>query len=160
MFFFSVFSFRPSETCGPFRGDISFFVVVSSWVNSFSCVTQQALDFFASAGFVIPVLALLLWGHTHLLALFIIFLLHIHVALRVTFCTGLIIRVCIMQYLIIFITFCDFVSFCLLHVTQARDLWRVCALEIKKGKVWAHQETANSGEKEKGSKFIITPRYM
>ena len=53
-------SFRPSETCGPFRGDTSFFVVVSSWVNTFSCVTQQALDFFASPGFAIPALALLL----------------------------------------------------------------------------------------------------
>lgn len=56
----SICSFRPSSNCGPFRGNDSFFTAVSVWINTFSCVAQQALDFFATATFVIPLIAVLL----------------------------------------------------------------------------------------------------
>ena len=64
----SFLSFRPSETCGPFRGHNSFFEVVSEWVNTFSCITQLVLDYFSTASFVIPVIALLLYVSDSLLA--------------------------------------------------------------------------------------------
>lgn len=54
------FSFNPSETCGPFRGNQFIFTVITDLIDSFNCAAQQALDFFGSVGFVVPVIILLL----------------------------------------------------------------------------------------------------
>ena len=57
---YTLYSFNPSESCGPFRGQRFIFTVVTDLVDGLNCAGQQAFDFFSSIGFIIPVVVLLL----------------------------------------------------------------------------------------------------
>ena len=56
-------SLRPSESCGPFRGRDYMYSIIPDLINTITnCAAQQALEYFGSFGFVVPVVILLLWA--------------------------------------------------------------------------------------------------
>lgn len=55
---------QPSADCGPFRGQPFMYSVVNDTISDFNCDAQKAISFFGTAGFVVPVIVLLLWAAT------------------------------------------------------------------------------------------------
>lgn len=51
---------QPSGECGPFRGQPFMYSVVNDTISEFNCDAQKAISFFGTAGFIVPVIVLLL----------------------------------------------------------------------------------------------------
>ena len=51
---------QPSDDCGPFRGKQYMYTVVNDTISTLNCDGQKAVSFFGSAGFIAPLIVLLL----------------------------------------------------------------------------------------------------
>ena len=51
---------QPSDDCGPFRGKQYIYTVVNETISTLDCDGQKAVSFFGSAGFIAPLIVLLL----------------------------------------------------------------------------------------------------
>ena len=52
---------RPSASCGPFRGDANLYTVIQRRIDSLeACASQGAASFFTSAGFIAPIVIMLM----------------------------------------------------------------------------------------------------
>ncbi|XP_072043479.1 transmembrane channel-like protein 7 [Amphiura filiformis] len=56
---YSIAAIAPSQGCGPFRGRETIWSVMTETVDSFPAVLNKAIDFIASAAFVIPLIVVL-----------------------------------------------------------------------------------------------------
>ena len=52
---------QPSGECGPFRGQPFMYSIVNNTISDFNCDARRAISFFGPAGFIGPLIVLLLW---------------------------------------------------------------------------------------------------
>lgn len=51
---------QPSADCGPFRGKPFMYSVVNDTISDLDCDAERAISYFGTAGFVVPLIILLL----------------------------------------------------------------------------------------------------
>ena len=58
---FVIVQLRPSGSCGPFRGDANLYTVIQRRIDSLeTCASQGAASYFTSAGFIAPIVIMLM----------------------------------------------------------------------------------------------------